>query len=92
MDKIVTVAGITIDLSRIKGIRIDTTQKAEESYFLCIEYNSRAEYIKNPITGEIEKTIITDTISQEFADYTGARQNQSNVEECWSEYLKENQN
>ncbi|MBC7914767.1 MAG: hypothetical protein H7Y07_11675, partial [Pyrinomonadaceae bacterium] len=78
-------------LSRIRAVRIDTTHMAGDSYFLYIEYNSRAEYSKNPFTGEIEKTIITDTISQEFVDYNAAQQNQSDVQEYWSDYLKENQ-
>ena len=92
MEKIVTVAGITIDLSRIRGIRINTNSTVGKTNVLYIEYNARTDYSKNPFTGEIEKTIITDTISQEFVDYDAAQQNQSDVQEYWSDYLKENQN
>ena len=92
MEKIVTVAGITIDLSRIRGVRINTNSTVGKTNVLHIEYNSRIEYSKNPFTGEIEKAMITDTITQEFADYNAAQQNQSEVQECWSDYLKENKN
>ena len=92
MDKIITVAGITIDLSRIRGVRINTNSMVGETNVLYIEYNSRIEFSKNPFTGKIEKTIITETISQEFADYNATQQYQIELQECWSDYLKENQN
>ena len=87
MNRIVTIAGITLDLSRIRAVRVRNYTEVGKANLLYIEYNSRTEYSKNPFTDEIEKTLINETMSQEVADYQSAREYQTEIEECWAEYL-----
>ncbi|WP_139149567.1 hypothetical protein [Flavobacterium caeni] len=80
MERINTVNGLTIDFERIRNIR-------QESEFLIIEYNARIEYSKNPFTGEIEKSEISESISKEFHSYESARDNHIDIKDYWNEYL-----
>lgn len=83
MEKIVTIAGITIDLSRIRAVR-----KNNFSNKLLIEYNARTEYSKSQFNGTVLRNEIVDTISHEFASSEAAQEYQIEIEECWKEYSR----
>ena len=80
MDRINTVSGLTLDFERIKTIRTD-------SEFLIVDYNNRIEYSKNPFTGEVEKTQISDSVSREFSSFETARNHQIAITDYWNDYL-----
>ncbi|MCB1190966.1 MAG: deoxynucleoside kinase [Leptospiraceae bacterium] len=86
MDKIVTVANITVDLSRIKAIKLNEYRDLGKINLLTIEYDSRTEYSKNPFTGKVEKKLISDQIVKEFPDYETAKMYRDELEFCWKTY------
>ncbi|WP_166435182.1 hypothetical protein [Christiangramia sabulilitoris] len=47
-----THGGITLDLSRIKSLHIDTWSPNKKSHILRIELDTHYEYIKNPDNDE----------------------------------------
>lgn len=89
-NRIVTVEGITLDLARIRAVKTSSYIPFNDIEILHVEYNSRTEYSKNPFTGEIEKAVITDTISKKYGSFQAARDTQELIEACWSDYLNEN--
>lgn len=89
MNKIVTVANMTIDLSRIKALKINEYKNLGKTNIIIIEYDSKVEYSKNPFTGQIEKNIISDQVVKEFPDFDTAMAYRNEIEECWNDYMRE---
>jgi hypothetical protein len=89
MDRVITISSLTVDLDRIRAIKLNNFSGNGNSNVLTIEYNSRIEYTKNPFTHEIEKTIIVETITKEYPDFETARLYQTEFEECWKEYIND---
>lgn len=87
MERIKSISNLSIDLDRIRAIRIDN-YNVEMSIILTIEYNARIEYSKNPFTQEIEKTEIIDVISTEFPDFETAQVYQKEIELVWQKHLE----
>ncbi|MEI8278425.1 MAG: hypothetical protein WCG87_01605 [Bacteroidota bacterium] len=88
MERIVTISSITIDLERLRSIKLNNYSELGETNILTIEYNSRLEYLQNPFTNEIEQTIIVDTITKEYPDFETAKAYQFEIQEIWNEYLQ----
>lgn len=92
MDRIITISSLTIDLDRVRAININNFNNLGKTNLLTIEYKSKVEYSRNPFTNEIEKNILVDTISKEFPDFETAQLYQTELIDCWKDYLAEKNN
>ena len=92
MDRIITISSLSIDLDRVRAININNFNNLGKTNLLTIEYNSKVEYSKNPFTNEIEKNTLVDTISKEFPDFETAQLYQTELIDCWKDYLAEKNN
>ena len=88
MERIIRISSLTIDLERIRAIKLNNYNNIGETNVLIVEYNTRIEYSKNPFTNEIEKNEVQDIISKTYPDFETAQIYQTEIEECWREYLK----
>ncbi len=91
MNRIITVSSLTIDLEKIKDIRISPLTFQSNAYILTIEYNSRIVYSKNPLSDKVEHTKVVDTITEEYENLETAQRYQQKIEESWNTYLNEKQ-
>jgi hypothetical protein len=89
MNRIITISSLTVDLDRIRAIKLNNFSNVDKTNILIIEYNSRIEYSKNPFNNEIEKCEIVETISKEYPDFETAQLYQIELQDCWNEYLSE---
>lgn len=87
MERIVRISSLTIDLDRIRAVKLNNFNNVGETNILNIEYNTRIEYSKNPFTNKIEKNEIQDVITKTYPDFETAQIYQGEIEECWREYL-----
>ena len=88
MERVITISYLTIDLDRIKAVKLNNFTSVGKTNVLTVEYNARVEYSRNPFTNEIEKTQIIDTVTKEYPDYSTAQAYQMELEEAWREYLQ----
>ncbi|MEJ7559195.1 MAG: hypothetical protein WKF66_12870 [Pedobacter sp.] len=86
--KIIIVSGFSIDLSRIKAIRLNTSTTLGPTNVLKVDLNLRYEYIFNPNKKDFEKEAINDMISIEYVDYNDAQDALENLTEVWQEYAE----
>jgi hypothetical protein len=84
--KIIIVSGFSIDLSRIKAIRLNTSTTLGPTNVLRVYLNLRYEYIFNPNNKEFEKEAINDVIEIEYVDYNDAQDALESLTEVWQEY------
>ena len=89
MERIIRISSLTIDLKRVRAIKLNNFNDVGETNILNIEYNTRIEYSKNPFTNEVEKTEIKDVITKTYPDFETAQIYQGEIEKCWREYLNE---
>ena len=92
MNRIITVSSLTIDLEKIRVIKISPLTKQGPEQVLSIEYNSRIVYAKDPSSEKVEQTKVVDTITKEFSDLETAQHFQLKIEESWNTYLNEKLN
>ena len=92
MNRIITVSSLTIDLEKIKVIKISSLTENSVEQILTIEYNSRIVYAKDPGSEKVEKSIVVDTITKEYSDLETAQHYQQIIENNWNTYLKEKLN
>ncbi len=91
MNRIITISDITIDLEKIKVIKISPLSSQDIKFVLTIEYNSRIVYSKNPLSEKVEQTKLVDTITKDFENLQMAQLFQQKIEESWNTYLNEKQ-
>ena len=87
--QLLTHGGITLDLSRIKSLHIDTWNPNKRSHILRIELDSRYEYILNPEIDEYEKVLISDFIEHPYGDYATAEAYRNEWQGYWEDFLNE---
>ena len=87
MDRIITISSLTIDLERVRAVKINNYFNVGDTNILTVEYNSRFVYSKNPFTNDIEKDEIQDIITKTYPSFEIATLYQREIEECWKEYL-----
>ena len=89
--KVVSHAGVTVDLAQIKCFKLSpfTLNEEETGDWLIIELKSRIEYVFHPQSRKWEKETITDTIRQQFASYEQATAYLREWEEIWQSYLQD---
>lgn len=87
--RIISHAGLTIDMETIKCIKVPTNTDTEKTNFLIIEHKKRIEFIKNPTTNEYEKIEFNDTSEMEFPNFEIANSYKNEWKEIWESYLDE---
>lgn len=92
MNRIITVSSLTIDLEKIRAIKVNPVENGGTQYLLTIEYNSRIVYFKNPSSEKVEQTKVVDTITKNFQDLETAQHYQQIIEVSWNTYLNEKLN
>lgn len=85
--KIITISGLTIDLSRIKAIKINTNSTLGPTNVLTVDLNSKYEYIFNPNKDKFKKQIIKDQVEIEYVDFNTAKESSEELIEEWQQYL-----
>jgi len=53
--KLVTHAGLTVNLEQIKSLKLNKFTNVGKTNTLIVEFKTRYEYLKHPKTGEFEK-------------------------------------
>ena len=87
--KITIVSGLSIDLSRIKAIRLNTNSSLGPTNILNVDLNMKYEYIFHPIKKELEKVPLNDVISIQYVDYDDAKDALESLTEVWQEYAEQ---
>ena len=85
--KITIVSSFSIDLSRIKAIKINTNSTLGPTNVLKIDLNLKYEYVFDPNKKEYVKDTISDTVTIEYVNYNEAQQALESLSEEWQEYL-----
>jgi hypothetical protein len=85
--KITTVDGLSVDLSRIKAIKINTNAGIDHKDVLTIDFNSRFKYVFNPNENIHTKEVINDSISIPYFNYSSAVEARETLTKEWQDYL-----
>jgi hypothetical protein len=85
--KITTVDGLSVDLSRIKAIKINTNAKLGPTNVLTVDLNLRFEYVFDPNENKHIKESIEDTVSIAYVGYNEAVEARETLTQEWQEYL-----
>jgi len=87
--KVVTHAGLTVNLSQIKCFQLSNFREIGKRNTLIVEFKTRYDYIKHPATGEWEKQEYNEKTELEFPDYETAKAYISEWIDIWQDYLDE---
>ncbi|GAB2961416.1 hypothetical protein GCM10027048_31830 [Hymenobacter coalescens] len=88
--KIVTHAGLTLDLSQVKCLKLSPfTSSENESGQLVVEYRTRTDYVWHPGTQQWESLPIAEVIRYDFPSYESAQAYVREWEALWQDYLDE---
>jgi len=85
--KIISIQGLTLDLSRIKAIKINTNTKLGPTNVLIVDLNSRYEYVLNPNKNTFVKQKLKDKVEIEYVDYNATKDSYEELIEEWQQYL-----
>lgn len=85
--KVITHAGLTIDLLQIKCFRIGQFKNKGNTKIITVEFKTRYEFIQHPETGKYEKQEFNETTEMEFPDYETAMAYMHEWIEIWQDYL-----
>jgi len=87
--RIISHAGLTVDMETIKCFKVPTNTDTGKTNFLILEHKKRIEYVKNPATNEYEKIKFNDTSEIEYPSFDMANAYKDEWEEIWENYLNE---
>jgi len=87
--RLVTHAGLTINLSQVKCFRLNSFTDIGKKNTLVVEFKTRYDYIQYPETNEFEKQEYNEQTEIEFPDYDTAKAYSDGWIEIWQEYLDE---
>ena len=88
--KIVTHAGLMLDLSQVKCFKLSPFNNGEnDTRQLVVEYTTRTEYVRHPGTRQWEKEHVCEVITYDFPSYETAQAHVREWEEIWQDYLDE---
>lgn len=87
--RLVTHAGLTLNLSQVKCFRLSNFSGIGKRNTLTVEFKTRYDYIQYPATGEFEKQEYNETTDLEFPDYDTAKAYTDEWIGIWQEYLDE---
>ncbi len=88
-NKVVSHAGITLNLATIKCFKLSSFIDLGKTNVLVVEFKTRFDFIMNPKTKEYEKQEYNEQTEIEFSDYETANVYKAEWEEIWNEYLNE---
>ena len=86
--KIINVSGFSIDLFRIKAIKVNTNSTLGPTNVLKVDLNLKFEFIFNPNKNKFIKQKINDTVSITYVDYNEAVHAMNNLTEIWQDYIE----
>lgn len=87
--RLVTHAGLTLNLSQIKCFKLNSFTNVGKSNTLVVEFKTRYDFIQHPETNEFEKQEYNEKTELEFPDYDTAKAYSEEWIEIWQEYLDE---
>ena len=87
--KVVTYAGLTVNLAEVKCFRLSSLLANQKNYNIIVEFKTRYDYIFNPNTKKSEKQEYNETAVIEFTDSELANAYLRDWESIWQEYLSE---
>lgn len=87
--RLVTHAGMTLNLSQIKCFKLNGFTSLGKKNTLVVEFKTRYDFIQHPETGKFEKQEYKEQTEMEFPDYETAVVYRNEWEEIWQEYLDE---
>lgn len=87
--KIVTHAGLSVDLSKVKSFKLSNHIGIGKENTLIIEFKQRFEYIFHPGKKKFVKQEFNDQSEVEFASYRAAEVHQEEWVGYWQDYLNE---
>ena len=87
--RVVTHAGLSLNLSQIKCFRLSNFNDIGKKNTLTVEFKTRYSYIQHPETGEREKQEYNEITELSFPDYETATAYTNEWIEIWQEYLDE---
>lgn len=87
--RLVTHAGLTLNLSQIKCFKLNGFTSLDNRNTLVVEFKTRYDYIQHPGTKEFEKQEYKEKAEVEFPDYDTAVAHRDEWEEIWQDYLDE---
>lgn len=88
--KVVTHAGLTLDLAQVKCFKLSPfITDANNTRQLVVELRTRLEYVFHPGTQQWEKDYFTEQIEYEFPSYNTAQAYLQEWVEIWQDYLGE---
>jgi hypothetical protein len=87
--RLVTHAGLTINLSQVRCFRLNSFTDIGKKNTLVVEFKTRYDYIQYPETNEFEKQEYNEQTEIEFPDYDTAKAYSDEWIEIWQEYLDE---
>lgn len=87
--RLVTHAGLTLNLSQIKCLRLNVFTSLDKRNILVVEFKTRYDFIQHPETNEFLKQEYNEQTEVEFPDYETAVVYRDEWEEIWQDYLDE---
>lgn len=88
--RIITHAGVTVDLETIKCLKVQVYTKVGKPNVLTIEFKtSNVDYIFNPETEDFELHTFNDKTEIEYSTYDSACAYRDELAEIWQDYLTE---
>lgn len=87
--RVVTHAGLTLNLSRVKCFKLNSFSNIGKTNTLIVEFKKRYEYVQHPESGAFEKQEFNEQTELEFPDYETAVIYRDEWIEIWQDYLDE---
>ncbi len=87
--RLVTHAGLTLNLSQIKCFKLNSFSNIGKQNTLVVEFKTRYDFIQHPETGKFEKQEYQEQTQMEFPDYETATVFRDEWGEIWQDYLDE---
>ena len=87
--RLVTHAGLTINLSQVKCFRLNSFTDIGKPNTMVVEFKTRYDYIQHPETNEFEKQEYNEKTEVEFPDFNTAKAYSDEWIEIWQDYLDE---
>lgn len=90
ISRIITHGGITLDLEKLKCLKVQTYTEAGKPNVLTFEFKtSNIEYIFNPETEEFEMQTFKEFSEVIYSSYDSACAHRDEWAEIWQDYLTE---
>lgn len=85
--RVVTHAGLSLNLSQVKCFRLSSFHEIGKKNTMTVEFKTRYDYIQHPETGKFEKQEYNESTELTFPDYDTAEAYRDEWVEIWQSYL-----